>query len=624
MYISELIINGYRNCGEKSRLSFNAGLNILVGENASGKSTIIDALRMILRDPEQPYISEDDFYKSFIGNVQKRNIQIDVTLRDLSQEEKVTFLSWCNAEFDAELHMEVESKPNPKGYFKKSIWGGKSKASAFEEDTFDFINVIYLPALRNAEEKLTNGRKSRLALLLKHQYKNEARQNELVTAFNNFNKSVIKNKDNKFNEIAKARGDINTAMEKSMGNVFGQSVNLQFTENSFSSILQSIKMVFFPNVGEMDDEKFRDVAINSLGYNNLLYIATVFAELEAMNNNLFTVLLIEEPEAHLHPQIQSKLIKYLQKLSNEKKNLQIILTTHSAVLASSVSVDAIIHVTGTETGITVKKLSDFGLDDSIKNYLNRWMDITKSTLLFSEGVILVEGICEAMLLPAFAPIVLRKYNKEHQRKLPCTLEEAGVTVVNINGINFKYFYPLFCDTDWNEERLPIWCSGITDRDPLPDVEKDDEGKIVKKEEKYPVKGEKIVGGNAAIDLADDINSTQRARLYVAPLKTFEYDLAMSGNISIMAEVLEEKWPKDGGEKGVKNQCKQIINKNNVYIDKEEMREDAKFIYKHVDCDEVGKGIFSQALLEKIEEKNILVVPEYIKKAIIWACGGDCD
>ena len=624
MYISELIINGYRNCGEKSRLSFNAGLNILVGENASGKSTIIDALRMILRDPEQPYISEDDFYKSFIGNVQKRNIQIDVTLRDLSQEEKVTFLSWCNAEFDAELHMEVESKPNPKGYFKKSIWGGKSKASAFEEDTFDFINVIYLPALRNAEEKLTNGRKSRLALLLKHQYKNEARQNELVTAFNDFNKSVIKNKDNKFNEIAKARGDINTAMEKSMGNVFGQSVNLQFTENSFSSILQSIKMVFFPNMGEMDDEKFRDVAINSLGYNNLLYIATVFAELEAMNNNLFTILLIEEPEAHLHPQIQSKLIKYLQKLSNEKNNLQIILTTHSAVLASSVSVDTIIHVTGTETGITVKKLSDFGLDDSIKNYLNRWMDITKSTLLFSKGVILVEGICEAMLLPAFAPIVLRKYNKEHQRKLPCTLEEAGVTVVNINGINFKYFYPLFCDTDWNEERLPIWCSGITDRDPLPDVEKDDEGKIVKKEEKYPVKGEKIVGGNAAIDLADDINSTQRARLYVAPLKTFEYDLAMSGNISIMAEVLEEKWPKDGGEKGVKNQCKQIINKNNVYIDKEEMREDAKFIYKHVDCDEVGKGIFSQALLEKIEEKNILVVPEYIKKAIIWACGGDCD
>lgn len=357
-----------------------------------------------------------------------------------------------------------------------------------------------------------------------------------------------------------------------------------------------------------------------------MYIATVFAELEALNNNLFTVLLIEEPEAHLHPQIQSKLIKYLQKLSIDKENLQIILTTHSAVLASSVSVDTIIHISGKETGIIVKKLLDFKLDDSIKNYLNRWLDITKSTLLFSKGVIFVEGICEAMLLPAFAPLVLSEYNKEHQKKLPTTLEEAGITVVNVNGINFKYFYPLFCDSFWNEERLPIWCSGITDRDPLPDIQKDDDGRIIKKEEKYPIKGEKVVEGNEAIKLAEDINTTQRARLFVSPLKTFEYDLAMSGNFSIMAEVLEEKWPKDGGEKGVKNQCKQIREKLNVYndTDMEEMREDARFIYKHIDCDEMSKGIFSQALLEKIEDKKTLVVPEYIKNAIIWACGGNGD
>lgn len=625
MYISELVIKGYRNCLNESKILLNKGLNVLVGENASGKSTIVDALRMILRDPEQPYITEDDFYKSFAGNIENKNIQIDMRLIGLSQEEKVTFLSWCNAEFEAELHLEVESRPNPRGYFKKSIWGGKSKASAFEEDTFDFINVIYLPALRNAEEKLVNGKRSRLALLLKHQYKNEERQKELVTAFNDFNKSVIRNENKRFDEIAKARRDINTAMEKSMGNVFGQSVNLQFAENSFSSILQSIKMVFFPHLGEMDDEKFRDVAINSLGYNNLLYIATVFAELEAVDNRLFSVLLIEEPEAHLHPQIQSKLIKYLQKLSVEKKNLQIILTTHSAVIASSVDIDTIIHVSGTGAGTTVKKLSDFELDNSTKNYLNRWMDITKSTLLFSKGVILVEGICEAMLLPSFAPSVLCEYNKKHERKLPNSLEEAGVTVVNVNGINFKYFYPLFCDPDWNDDRLPIRCSGITDKDPLADIERDTQGKIVKKEDKYPIEGEKLVGGNEAIELADNVNTTQMARLYVASLKTFEYDLVMSSNFSVMAEVIEEKWPKDGGEKGVKSQCKQIKDKNNIYIDEEEKRKDAIYIYKHIDDDNMGKGVFSQALLEKIVgEKKALIVPDYIKKAIIWACGGNCD
>ena len=596
MYISEILINGYKNCQEQSIISLNKGLNILVGENASGKSTIIDAIRMVLKDPELRYIEDEDFYKAFDSDILKKNIQIDMQLKDLSQEEKVTFLSWCNADFEAELHLEVENRPNPKGYFKKSIWGGKSKASAFEEDTFDFINVIYLPALRNAEEKLTNGKKSRLALLLKHQYQNEDRQQALVNAFNNFNKSIIKNEDRRFDEITKAKKDINSAIEESMGNVFGQSVNLQFSENSFSAILQSIKMVFFPNIGEMNDDKFRDVAINSLGYNNLLYIATVFAELEAINNNLFTVLLIEEPEAHLHPQIQSKLIKYLQKLSDEKKNLQIILTTHSAVLASSVSVDTIVHVMGTSSGIMVKKMLDFKFDERIKNYLNRWMDITKSTLLFSKGIILVEGICEAMLLPVFAPLVLKEYNDKNQKKLPNTLEEAGVTVVNINGINFKYFYPLFCDIDKNEDRLPIWCSGITDRDPSPNIEKDAQGKIVKKEDVYPEEGEVVVGGNEVIDLEEGINKTKRARLYISPLKTFEYDLAMSGNFSIMAEVLEEEWPKEGGEKGVKNHCKQIKDKNNCYLKKEEKREDAKYIYKHIDCDDVGKGIFSQTLI----------------------------
>ena len=78
------------------------------------------------------------------------------------------------------------------------------------------------------------------------------------------------------------------------------------------------------------------------------------------------------------------------------------------------------------------------------------MDITKSTLLFSKGVILVEGICEAMILPSLAPVVLDEYNGIHKKKLPNTLEEAGVTVLNINGINFKYFYPLFYDP-WDED-----------------------------------------------------------------------------------------------------------------------------------------------------------------------------
>ena len=627
MYISELKINGYKNCNEESTILFNSGLNVLVGENACGKTTIIDAIRMILRESELPYVTEEDFYKSFEKEEERRNIRIDLKMEELSPEEKITFLSWCNAEFEAELHLEIEKEPNPKGYFKKSIWGGKSKASAFEEETYDYIDTIYLPALRNAEEKLTNGRKSRLALLLKHQYTEDVRKEKLVEAFSDFNKSIIKNDDKKFSEIEQAKKDINTAMENSMGTVFGQSVNLQFAESSFTSILQSIKMVFFPHIGEIDDKKFRDVAINSLGYNNLLYIATVFAELEVVNKNhgLFTVLLIEEPEAHLHPQIQSKLIKYLQKVASLKKNLQIIVTTHSAVIASSVGVESIIYIKGKNNGILSKRIADFGLEDNVKKYLNRWMDITKSTLLFSKGVILVEGICEAMLIPVLAEVVLKEYNQSQKNKLPSSIEEAGVSVININGINFKYFFPLFCDLEgWEDERLPIRCSGITDKDPRDIIDFDEEGKKNKKPQ-YPIGSEEVEGGNEAISLVDTLQSTEQARLYVAALKTFEYDLAMNGNFALMATVIKEGWEKgDENKTGVKAECKKIIDLNNNYIDDEMRRRDAKFIYEHIDCNELGKGIFSQLLLEKLALGEEIRVPQYIKKAIIWACGGNND
>ena len=627
MYISELKINGYKNCNEESTILYNSGLNVLVGENACGKTTIIDAIRMILRESELPYVTEEDFYKSFEKEEERRNIRIDLKMEELSPEEKITFLSWCNAEFEAELHLEIEKEPNPKGYFKKSIWGGKSKASAFEEETYDYIDTIYLPALRNAEEKLTNGRKSRLALLLKHQYTEDVRKEKLVEAFSDFNKSIIKNDDKKFSEIEQAKKDINTAMENSMGTVFGQSVNLQFAESSFTSILQSIKMVFFPHIGEIDDKKFRDVAINSLGYNNLLYIATVFAELEVVNKNhgLFTILLIEEPEAHLHPQIQSKLIKYLQKVASLKKNLQIIVTTHSAVIASSVGVESIIYIKGKNNGILSKRIADFGLEDNVKKYLNRWMDITKSTLLFSKGVILVEGICEAMLIPVLAEVVLKEYNQSQKNKLPSSIEEAGVSVININGINFKYFFPLFCDIEgWEDERLPIRCSGITDKDPRDIIDIDEEGKKNKKPQ-YPIESEEVEGGNEVISLVDTLQSTEQARLYVAALKTFEYDLAMNGNFALMATVIKKGWAKgDENKTGVKAECKKIIDLNNNYTDDEMRRRDAKFIYEHIDCNELGKGIFSQLLLEKLVLGEELRVPQYIKKAIIWACGGNND
>lgn len=172
----------------------------------------------------------------------------------------------------------------------------------------------------------------------------------------------------------------------------------------------------------------------------------------------------------------------------------------------------------------------------------------KSNLLFKKGIIFIEGISEAMLLPELAKICLNEYNKKHESKIPESLEEAGVSVINMNGIFFEHFMNLHCEITENEEKthkLANKCSGITDKDPDKDI--------------YPIQGQDIKGNNKALKLIDKINSSNNVRLYASPLKTFKYDMSMEKNTKIMATVLKNLWPKDNKqETGVKNQLEEII------------------------------------------------------------------
>ena len=607
MNISKLSIEGYKNFKDKVEIKFHKGLNVIVGENASGKTTIIDALRLILSESEFSYmaIRENDFHRSFdSNNFQAQKIKIDLEWEDLNESEQITFLTWHDGEEKAKLHFEVENKESRKGKYRKTIWGGASLASAFEEETFDFIECIYLPPLRDAETKLINGRGSRIAKLLKLQFENDNDKNVLVASVNKFNKQIIEQENFK-----RASEAINNRIKESIGEVFAQRISLQFTETSFSSILESIKLIFFPNLAETDLEKFCDIALNSLGYNNLLYIATVLAELEIVQKKekerTASILLIEEPEAHLHPQLQIKLIKYLNERSKNEKNMQIIITTHSPILASSVEIDRLIHIVKAKNIITTTNLKDILIRPESRKFLSRWLDITKSTLFFSRGVILVEGISEALLIPELAKIVLKT-----RSDLPNSLEEAGIAVVNINGLSFFHFMQLFCNIsklDDSEEKyelqdgdfptIPLRCSGITDRD----SQKSDGTKST----------------NYSLKMIQPLEKTKNVRLFVGAEQTFEYELLKMGkNFKTMASCIAEIWPKENSTiRGIKNQCIEIGNDSECTVDNK------KFLAEKIS--HIGKGTYAQVLAEKIIDEEIeFEIPDYIKNAIIWACGDE--
>ena len=659
MHIEQINIDGYKGFGAPFSINFSKGLNVIVGENAAGKSCVIDAIRLLFNENEfgNRSIQDTDFF-SPISNptAQSDSFSINCVLDGLSAKEKIAYLPWTTPDETARLNLLVDNKLSNRGFFKRKIWGGESQSSIFEWDLFDeLITCIYLPPLRDAESRLTEGKYSRLARLLKKTHKKEIEESRAKGELHPLEKDVhdfnMKLSGDPSKPISLANDQIRKKLQEAMGNVFGQSTLIQFSESKFNRIVENLHLLFYHNVTPPEEKNsYRSLEENSLGYNNLLYLATVLAELTTtVDEDSLKLLLIEEPEAHLHPQLQMKLLNYLEKVSREQ-NVQVIVTTHSPILASAIPLDSIIHLQRTdENCVQATQLKKCGLDAHSTRFINRWLSVTKSTLLFSRGIIFVEGIAEAMLIPALAKLALSSYHSKcaSDENLPKingnSLEELGISVINMNGIYFKHFMQFFCDIDSAKAtaNIPLRCAGITDNDPPKSENADSEscdeqndGKKKSKKNLKPTPSSPLVGTNHALKLQPIINSSKFSRLYSSPLKTLEYDLAFEKeNLPALAKVLYSIWPLTDKERAqgtppintIRYKLLQIVKCDIGKLSEQEIADNAFYLLQKIENNEIGKGFYAQELTNQINSQDISVgVPEYIYKAIIWACGGNPD
>jgi len=266
------------------------------------------------------------------------------------------------------------------------------------------------------------------------------------------------------------------------------------------------------------------VSYNGLGYNNLIFMSLLLSKMQVnadgkylgSNAKIFPVLAIEEPEAHLHPTMQYQFLKFLRDNKDQNRVRQIFITTHSTNIAASVLLDEMVclfkNVSETRVGYPGKVFPN----ETSKKYVQRFLDATKSDMLFAEKIIFVEGIAEQLLMPVFA------------QYMGISLEEEHVAVLNVGGRYFNHFLYLFDGENQYGIRKKIVC--LTDIDP----ERREKGENKRYEKCYPFEYDvrpdiyeyhhNTYMGDYLSDNYENIKAFTQSEKFG---KTFEYELVLA-------------------------------------------------------------------------------------------------
>jgi putative ATP-dependent endonuclease of the OLD family len=558
VFISEIRIENFRLIGQGMNacvLSLKPGLTAIVGENDAGKTAVIDALRIVLgtRDQELVRIEPTDFHQQVnTSGTSERAEQITIRLifSDLTPADKSAFaeyLTYVPAEAGVEMSLIltcVAKRTYKEGTSRWPIsieWrtGVDGDGPLLEPGARSLITATYLRPLRDAERAMGAGRGSRLSQILQHT-------------------KQIKESGAPFDKVNNPTPDPRSLSVLGLGDyanhLFGENESIRETRRKLNSeylaplsfahdllnarigvsgskddsirlrqLLEKLEVV----LAEADDAE--DAHTRGLGSNNVLFMACELLLL-ATESDGFPILLIEEPEAHLHPQRQLRLMSFLQDQAAKRRadgqQIQIIVTSHSPNLASEIRLDNLVLLQGRRAfPLSSTKTC---LSTSDYRFLERFLDVTKSNLFFARGVMIVEGDAENILLPVIARLLGRDF-REH-----------GVSVVNVGGVGLSRYAKIFMREDPAKDgqiEIPVAC--ITDMDVMPDCAPRIVG-ILEAGAPVPILGQgtkrkwRMKSDFAPDELAKlrqekrNRASGQRVRSFVADGWTLEYDLAFFG------------------------------------------------------------------------------------------------